>query len=70
MPPKDKIAVKMNRKVEVLERHKAMIDALIRFVKKHPKTTYKAAVKLRTRCPSESKMSTCLTVEVRNRNLV
>ena len=31
--------------VEVLERHKAMIDALIRFVKKHPKTTYKVAVK-------------------------
>lgn len=45
MPPKDKIAVKMNRKVEVLERHKAMIDALIQFVKKHPKTTYKTAVK-------------------------
>ena len=45
MPPKDKIAVKVNRKVELLERHKAMIDALIQFVKKHPKTAYKAAVK-------------------------
>lgn len=45
MPSKDKIAVKMNGKVDVLERHKAMIDALIRFVKKHPKTTHKAAVK-------------------------
>lgn len=43
MPLRPKIAVL--KKVEVLERRKAMIDGLIKFMKKHPRITCEASVK-------------------------
>jgi hypothetical protein len=43
MPLKPRIAVR--KKAEVLERRKVMIDALIKFMKKHPKITCDASVK-------------------------
>lgn len=42
MPLKARVAVR--KKVAVLERRKAMIDALIKFMKKHPRITCDASV--------------------------